>query len=64
MAPDRVQLRVSRPVEAQPTVTCVIPGHHQPGTEHYADVLAVHDVFDDEFVGNCAFSSRFSYSSD
>ena len=61
---DRVQLRVSRPVEAQPTVTCVIPGHHQPGTEHYADVLAVHDVFDDEFVGNCAFSSRFSYSSD
>jgi hypothetical protein len=61
---DRVLLRVSRPVERQPTVTCVIPGHHQPGTEHYADLLRVNDdPYEDEFVGNCAFSSRFAYSS-
>ena len=61
---DRVLLRVSRPVEEQATVTCVIPGHHQPGVEHYADVLSVHDEpYEDEFVGNCAFSARFAYSS-
>ena len=62
---DRVVLRVSRPVETDQTVTCVIPGHHQPGSELYADVLRVSDdVYEDEFVGNCAFSSRFAYSSD
>ena len=62
---DRVLLRVSRPVEDQPAVTCVIPGHHQPGTEHYADLLRVHDdPYEAEFVGNCAYRSRFAYSSD
>ena len=62
---DRVLLRVSGPVEAQPTVSCVIPGHHQPGVEHYADVLSVQDEpYQDEFVGNCAYRSRFAYSSD
>ena len=62
---DRVLLRLSRPVEDQPPVTCLIPGHHQPGVEHYAEVLSVHDEpYEDEFVGNCAFSSRFAYRSD
>jgi hypothetical protein len=62
---DQVLLRVSRPVGAQPTVTCVIPGHHQPGTEHYADLLRVQDEpYEAEFVGNCAFRSRFAYSSE
>ncbi len=61
---DRVQLRVSRPFETADTVTCVIPGHDQPGTEHYAEVLRVRDdPYEDEFVGNCAFTSRFAYSS-
>jgi hypothetical protein len=60
---DQVLLRVGRPVEAQPPVTCVIPGHHQPGTEHYAELLRVADEpWEDEFVGNCAFSSRFAYT--
>ena len=62
---DRVVLRVSRPVETDQTVTCVIPGHHQTGSELYADVLRVSDEpYEDEFTGNCAFASRFSYSSD
>jgi hypothetical protein len=62
---DRVLLRISRPVETDQTVTCVIPGHDQPGRELYADVLRVSDEpYEDEFTGNCAFSSRFSYSSD
>ncbi|HEY8103575.1 MAG TPA: DUF1326 domain-containing protein [Gaiellaceae bacterium] len=62
---EHVLLRISRPVETDQTVTCVIPGHHQPGTEHYAEVLQVRDdPYEDEFTGNCAFSSRFAYSSD
>lgn len=62
---DRVVLRVSRPVETDLTVTCVIPGHAQPGSELYADVLRVSDEpYEDEFTGNCAFTSRFAYSSD
>ena len=62
---DRVVLRVSRPVEADQTVTCVIPGHHQPGAELYADELRVRDEpYEDEFAGNCAFASRFAYNSD
>ncbi len=61
---DRVLLRVSQPVETDDTVTCVIPGHHQPGVEHYAEILRVRDEpYEDEFVGNCAFTSRFAYSS-
>jgi hypothetical protein len=62
---DRVLLRVSGPVEAQPTVTCVIPGHHQPGVEHYTELLSVRDEpYEDEFVGNCAYRARFAYSWD
>ena len=61
---DRVLLRVSRPVEGQPPVTCVIPGHHQPGIEYTTEVLRVdEELYEDEFVGNCAFASRFAYSS-
>ena len=62
---DRVLLRISRPVETGETVTCVIPGHDQPGHELYAEVLRGHDdPYEDEFAGNCAFTSRFAYSSD
>jgi hypothetical protein len=62
---DRVLLRISRPVETEQTVTCVIPGHDQPGSELYAEVLRVGDEpYEDEFTGNCAFASRFAYSSD
>jgi len=57
---DRVELRVSCPVETDQTVSCVIPGHDSPGTEYYAEVLRVEDpVFEAVFEGNCAFSTTF-----
>lgn len=56
---------ISRPVETDQTVSCVIPGHDHPGTEHHAEVLRVADpVFEAVFEGNCAFSTTFRDSSD
>jgi hypothetical protein len=61
---EAVTLRASRPVETDETVSCIVPGHHQPGRELYAERLAVHDApFEWELEGNCAFVSAFSYSS-
>jgi hypothetical protein len=61
---DRVELRVLRPVETQKTVTCVIPGHDNLGTELCAEVLRVEDpVFKAVFEGKCGFTARFRYSS-
>jgi Protein of unknown function (DUF1326) len=60
---DVVTLRATRAVETEEPVACGIPGYHQPGTELYADTLAVHDgPFDWELQGNCAFASAFDYS--
>ena len=59
-----IDLAATRPVETDQRVSCLIPGHHVAGTEHYAERLAVHDEpFDWELAGNCAFVSTFSYSS-
>jgi len=59
-----VSLRASRPVPAQERVSCVIPGHHEPGTELYADELRVDDgPFSWELADNCAFVSAFDYRS-
>jgi hypothetical protein len=64
-AGDRVTVRIREPVPGQELVTCVIPGHHQPGRELYADTLAVDDApFDFEFSGRCGYESRFAYSSE
>jgi len=61
---DRVELRVSRPVETDKTVTCVIPGHDNLGTEIYAEVLRVEDpVFKAVFEGKCGFTATFRYRS-
>lgn len=63
-AGDRVTLRIRERVPGQETVTCVIPGHHQPGYELYADTLAVEDgPLEFEFSGRCGFESQFAYSS-
>jgi hypothetical protein len=60
-----IELTASRSVETGERVTCVIPGHHVPGTELYAERLAVADEpFEWELAGNCAFVSTFSYGSD
>jgi hypothetical protein len=64
-AGDRVTVRIREPVPDQEPVTCVIPGHHQPGREVYADALSVDDApLDFEFSGRCGYESQFAYSSD
>jgi hypothetical protein len=61
---DSVALRASRPVETDKRVSCVISGHHQAGTELYADELKVQDdPLTWDLAGNCAFVSEFDYSS-
>ncbi len=58
-----IELVASRPFPTDERVSCVIPGHHVPGRELYADRLAVDDEpFAWELEGNCAFVSAFSYS--
>ncbi len=62
---EAVTLRASRPVATEEVVSCVIPGHHHPGTELYADTLRVHDApFEWELTDRCAFVSDFDYRSD
>jgi hypothetical protein len=62
---DEVTVRIREPVPDQEPVTCVIPGHHQPGREVYADTLAVDDgPLEFEFSGKCGYESQFAYSSD
>jgi hypothetical protein len=59
-----VELSATRTVATDERVTCIVPGHHVPGRELYADRLAVRDEpFEWELAGNCAFVSDFSYSS-
>lgn len=57
--------RASRAVDTTERVSCIVPGHHRPGTELYADELRVADKpFAWELEGNCAFVSDFDYCSD
>ena len=58
-----IEVRVGAPVADQQAVTCVIPGHHQPGAEHHGELLRVADgplAF--ELDGRCAYQSVFAYS--
>lgn len=62
---ETIELRASRKVETEHVVSCVIPGHHHPGTELYADTLAVSDdSFEWELADTCAFVTDFDYRSD
>jgi hypothetical protein len=58
-----VSVRASRPVDDQPTVSCIVPGHERVGVELYADEMVAHDgPFDWELTGRCAYASSFDYS--
>lgn len=60
---DAVNVRISGRAD-QGTVTCVIPGHHQPGEEVIAEELTVDDgPLRFEFRGNCGYASQFDYRS-
>ena len=59
----RVRLRISHRFDGQPSVTCVIPGHHQAGEEVVAEELVVsEDAFAFELEANCGYRSVFEYS--
>jgi hypothetical protein len=59
-----VSVRARGAVDDQPTVTCVIPGHHRPGRELHAELIRVQDGdLSFEVSDRCAYESTFSYSS-
>jgi hypothetical protein len=61
----QVSVRAREAVSDQETVTCVIPGHHRPGSEVVADHLRVEDgPLEFEFSGRCGYESTFDYASD
>jgi hypothetical protein len=62
---DAARLRATRLAAPDSAVRCGIPGYDQPGNELIAEELVVHDdPFDYELTENCAFASRFAYSSE
>ena len=63
---DEVVVRVAGPVADQEPVTCVIPGHHQHGTEVTVDELRSRagPPIDFGFSGRCGYESTFAYSAD
>jgi hypothetical protein len=63
-AAGHVTVRVAGPAEERSAVTCVIPGHHQPGQEVHSELIEVDDDgLSFEFRGRCGYESTFSYSS-
>ncbi len=62
---EAVGMLASEPFATGDRVSCIVPGHHQPGTELIADQQTVRDEpFEWELAGNCAFVTRFDYASD
>ena len=60
-----VTVRIREPVADQEPTTCIIPGHHQPGRELYAETLAIDAApLELELSGPCAYEAGFAYSSD
>jgi len=54
---------ISGPYQGDETITCLIPGHEQPGEEVIADELEVtNDDFQFRYAGVCGFAARFDYS--
>src|SRR5439155_4863573 len=60
-----VEVRVAGPVADETPVTCVIPGHHQSGSEVVVDKLrSTAAPLDYAFSGRCGYEASFAYSSD
>jgi len=61
---DAVSVRISGPVHDDAIVTCVIPGHHQPGEEVIAEELEVDEgPLRFEHQGKCGYAADFDYRS-
>jgi len=60
---DVVALTIAGPLEDQPTITCVIPGHDRQGEELVAEKLKVDEQppLRFELSGNCGYASAFDY---
>ena len=62
---DVATVRATKPFETEQTVSCIVPGHHLPGTEFVADMLRVEEEpFAWELETACAFVASFDYRSD
>ena len=60
---DRITVTIAGRYEGEETITCVIPGHEQPGEEVVADELSVtNDDFQFRYTGVCGFAADFDYS--
>ena len=60
-----VTVTVREPLADTEPVTCVIPGHHQPGREVIAERLSVAEApLAFEISGRCGYESSFAYSSE
>ena len=60
---DRISVRIRDRYEGGETVTCVIPGHDQPGEELVADELQVDDgALSFSYRGVCGYGSEFDYA--
>ena len=60
---DRITVTISGPYQGDETITCLIPGHEQPGEEVIANELEVtNDDFQFRYAGVCGFAARFDYS--
>jgi hypothetical protein len=61
---DAVSVRIRGPVAGDARVTCVIPGHEQPGEEVVAEELKVDEgPLRFEYRGNCGYAADFEYRS-
>ena len=61
----QVSVRIRAPVADPQTVTCLIPGHDQPGREVHAETLAVAAApLEFDLTDRCGYESKFAYSSD
>jgi hypothetical protein len=59
-----VSVRIDSPVAEDSEVTCVIPGHHQPGREVHSELIKVEDEgLNFEVRGRCGYESDFEYFS-
>lgn len=58
-----VEVRVRAAVADQEQVTCVIPGHHQHGTELLTDLTSSATPIEYDLHGRCGYEAPFAYSS-
>jgi hypothetical protein len=60
---DHISVRIRDRFDGAETVTCVIPGHEQPGEELVTDELVVDDdALAFTFRGVCGYGSTFDYA--